>query len=174
MRNALGWSLQRQTSACEGLLLYLQREVWHSRAPLSAFLGWRRFSIKSRLSMQGSQEKGRGWSAARPLKRCVRLRDLRHFHTLFAGRSDLELCGCFSLTSSASFGWVRAQQSERDPAQREVPRCIPQNKTDTSSELRLDRYLTVIRTPWALGSSALWLQYFATAQKKNILHGYYG
>lgn len=81
----------RQAVVCGALLLCLQREVWHSRAPLSAFLRRSGFSNKSRLSMQVSQEEGKHWSAARPPKRRVRLGDLRHFHTLFAWRSYLEL-----------------------------------------------------------------------------------
>lgn len=162
---ALGWSLQRQTSVCEGLLLYLQREVWHSRAPLSAFLGWRRFSIKSRLSMQGSQEKGRGWSAARPLKRRVRLGDLRHFHTLFAGRSYLELCS--ALSHFICFFWLSKSTAirARPSAERSVSLHPPKQnwhflRTQTWSLSDCDRNTASAR------QHALRLQYFATTRKK--------
>lgn len=127
----------RQAAVCGALLLCLQREVWHSRAPLSAFLRCSGFSNKSRLSMQVSQEEGKRRSAARPPKRRVRLGDLRHFHTVFAGRSYLELWSalyhfvCFFLG-----GQMKAQQTERDLAEREVSHYIPPNQTDTSSGLR--------------------------------------
>lgn len=111
--------------------------------------------------MQVSQEEGKHWSAAWSPKRRVRLGDLRHFHTLFAWRSYLELWSALYHFVCFFFGQMKVQQTEQDVAERKVSHYIPRTKLtpplDSERDwtaIKIQQALVIVHCPFT------WLQSF--------------